>query len=219
MKRSTVTVMAAFAAVLGLAGCSPLKSTAPAPLTYTLQPALASEQTQTLPSGVLYVMRPSLPSGFDTDRIALFMDGGRRIDYYAGARWAEPLDSVLQNVMVRSGRHELPNMIVDTPDLSIPVDYKLAVKVNDFAPVYAGAPDQAPAMRLSMTFTLVSTPHEDVLADFTLESQGRAQDNSVSAVTAGLENMLQAILPRAYSNVAEAVQSHRAAKSVQEVTR
>ncbi len=195
-------------ALLSVAACSPLKSSAPAPLTYTLQPDLAAAPIQRQPSGVLYVLRPSLPSGFDTDRIALFMDGGRRIDYYAGARWAEPLDSVLQKVMVRAGRHELPQMIVDTPDLNIPVQYKLAVKVNDFAPVYAGAPDQPPALQLSMTFTLVATPHDEVLADFTLQSTGRAQDNSVSAITAGLEGMLQTILPRAYSNVADSIEAH-----------
>lgn len=215
MKYNPAFMFVAFGAALGMAGCSPLKSSVPAPLTYTLSPALSEPQTRDLPTGVLYVMAPSLPSGFDTDRVALFMDGGRRIDYYAGARWAEPLERVLQNAMVRAGRHELPGMIVDTPDLSIPVHYKMAVKVNDFSPVYAGAPDQPPLLKLSMTFTLVSTPHEDVLMDFTLESSARAQDNSVSAVTAGLENLLQTILPRAYSNVADAVMAHRAAAAEQ----
>lgn len=199
-----ILTMALIAA--GLGACSPLKSAAPVPLTYALHPDLSTAQAMSLPSGVMLVSRPGLPAGFDTDRIALYMDGGRRIDYYAGARWAEPLDSVLQDVLVRAGRHELPNMIVDSPDLNIPTQYKLAVKVNEFSPVYAHGAEGIPQLKLSMTFTLVQMPRENVLTDFTLQSEMRAENNSVSAVAAGLENMLRTILPRAYANMAEAIQ-------------
>ena len=192
-------------AVVALAACSPLKSTAPVPLTYALHPDLTTPQTQSHSDGVLFVSRPGLPAGFDTDRIALYMDGGRRIDYYAGARWAEALDIVLQDVLVRAGRHELPNMIIDSPDLNIPAQYKLAVKVNDFAPLYEQGASGLPLLRLSMTFTLVQMPRENVISDFTLQSEMRAGDNTVSAVAAGLEAMLKGVLPRAYANIAEAL--------------
>ncbi len=192
-------------AVAALVACSPLKSTAPVPLTYALHPDLSTAQTQSLPEGVMFVSRPGLPAGFDTDRIALYMDGGRRIDYYAGARWAEPLDAVLQDVLVRAGRHELPNMIIDSPDLNIPAQYKLAVKVNDFAPLYGQGAAGLPLLRLSMTFTLVQMPRENVISDFTLQSEMRAGDNTVSAITAGLEAMLKGILPRAYANIADSL--------------
>ncbi len=192
-------------AVVALAACSPLKSTAPVPLTYALHPDLTTPQTQSQPDGVMFVSRPGLPAGFDTDRIALYMDGGRRIDYYAGARWAEALDIVLQDVLVRAGRHELPNMIIDSPDLNIPAQYKLAVKVNDFAPLYEQGASGLPLLRLSMTFTLVQMPREKVISDFTLQSEMRAGDNTVSAVAAGLEAMLKGVLPRAYANIAEAL--------------
>lgn len=192
-------------AVVALAACSPLKSTAPVPLTYALHPDLTTPQTLSHPDGVMFVSRPGLPAGFDTDRIALYMDGGRRIDYYAGARWAEALDTVLQDVLVRAGRHELPNMIIDSPDLNIPAQYKLAVKVNDFAPLYGQGASGLPLLRLSLTFTLVQMPRENVISDFTLQSEMRAGDNTVSAVTAGLEAMLKGILPRAYANIAEAL--------------
>ncbi len=201
MKTSLMMAVAAVA----LVACSPLKSTAPAPLTYALHPDLTTPQTQSHPDGVMFVSRPGLPAGFDTDRIALYMDGGRRIDYYAGARWAEALDIVLQDVLVRAGRHELPNMIIDSPDLNIPAQYKLAVKVNDFAPFYEQGAAGLPLLRLSLTFTLVRMPRENVVSDFTLQSEMRAGDNTVSAVTAGLEAMLKGILPRAYANIAEAL--------------
>lgn len=201
IKNSLMMVMA-FAA---LAACSPLKSTVPVPLTYALHPDFSTPQTQSLPEGVLFVSRPGLPAGFDTDRIALYMDGGRRIDYYAGARWAEPLDIVLQDVLVRAGRHELPRMVIDSPDLNIPAQYKLAVKMNDFAPLYERGAEGLPLLRLSMTFTLVQMPHENVISDFTLHSEMRAGDNTVGAITAGLEIMLKGVLPRAYANIAEAL--------------
>lgn len=201
----TFLMMAVVAAALS--ACSPLKSTAPVPLTYALHPDLKTPQTQSLPGGVMFIARPGVPAGFDTDRIALYMDAGRRLDYYAGARWAGSLDSVLQDVLIRAGRHELPNMIVDSSDLNIPAQYKLAVKINDFAPLYRQGADGLPLLRLSLTFTLVQMPHENVIGDFTLESEMPASDNTVGAITAGLETMLKNILPRAYANIADALEN------------
>lgn len=206
------TSLIAFVTLIALAACSPLRSTVPVPLTYALHPDLTTPQTQSLPDGVMFVSRPGLPAGFDTDRIALYMDGGRRLDYYAGARWADPLDIVLQDVIVRAGRHELPNMIIASPDLNIPAHYKLAVKVNDFAPLYGQGAEGLPLLRLSMTFTLVQMPRENVISDFTLQSEMRAGANTVSAVTTGLENMLKSILPRAYANIAGALPVSTVAK-------
>jgi ABC-type uncharacterized transport system auxiliary subunit len=190
-----------FSAAMLLAGCS-MTSSAPPATTYALHPAAAAV-SQNKASGVFSVTEPTLPAGFETDQIALYLDNGRRLDYYAGARWAAPLDQVLQDVLVQSGRNALPGMVVDTPDLNIPTNYKLAVKVNEFAPVYAAGAESSPLLKVSMTFTLVRVPEQKVIADFRLEQSRQMETNSLTAITSGLEAMLQAILGEAYATLAK----------------
>lgn len=183
-------------ATIILSGCGGLTSKATPPVTYSLR---AHEENSTAAaSGIMLVPTPQMPAGFETEQIALFMDGGRRLDYYAGAKWPAALDDVIQDVIVQTGRHQLPDMIINTPDMNIPSDYKLGVKINDFAPVYQSGADGIPLLKISMTFTLLQLPEENVLAGFTLDNEQRASSNNISSVTTGLEDLLQTTLLQAY---------------------
>jgi ABC-type uncharacterized transport system auxiliary subunit len=206
MKPFTAKTPLAFclAALLSLGGCmSVLQSSAPAATTYALH--AGPEKARSQARGVMAVEEPTLPAGFETDQIALFLDGGRRLDYYAGARWAAPLDHVLHDIVVASGRGALPKMIVDTPDLNIPTDYRLSVRFAKFAPVYAGAADTPPVLKVAATFTLVRIPQQAVLADFTLEQTQAAAANNLGAVAAGLEGLLHGVLDEGFGKIAAAL--------------
>jgi ABC-type uncharacterized transport system auxiliary subunit len=192
------------AALISLGGCmSILHSSAPPATTYALHAGPGHAQSQA--RGVMAVEEPALPAGFETDQIALFLDGGRRLDYYAGARWAAPLDHVLHDVVVASGRGALPKMIVDTPDLNIPTDYRLSVRIDKFAPVYAGAADAPPVLKVAATFTLVRIPQQTVIADFTVERAQPAASNNLGAIAAGMEGLLHGALDEAFGRIAAAL--------------
>lgn len=194
---------ALFLALSSLSGCLALASSEVPPNTYAIHYRAAPENAVS-PSplrGVLKVQEPDLPAGFETDRIALYLEGGRQLDYYAGAKWPEPLDQVLQDVIVQAGYHALPQMTVDTQDLGVPADYKLAVKVIEFGPVYANGPEGIPHLKASMIFTLIRLPEEDVIADFTLENGQMAESNDLTSITGGLEILLRQMLVEAYGTI------------------
>ncbi len=191
-------ILLATIAITVLNGCAGLTSKNMPPVTYTLRADEENNNVDAKASGILLVTTPQMPAGLDTEQIALYMDEGRRLDYYAGAKWPTTLDDVIQDVIVQTGRHQLPEMIINTPDMNIPSDYKLSVKINNFAPVYRGGPDGIPLLKISMTFTVLQLPGENVLAGFTLEDEQIATSNNISAVTMGLEELLQKKLLQAY---------------------
>jgi ABC-type uncharacterized transport system auxiliary subunit len=150
---------------------------------------------------VLEVQRPSLPPGFDTARMAMYLEQGRRLDYYAGAKWAAPLDEMVQEFTNQTARRALPNMIVAAPGQSIDVDYRLQMKINDLQPVYAAGPDQAPVLTGSVTFTLLALPNEKIITSFTVDQNENAPSNNLGAITAGLQDILQSIEGKAFETL------------------
>lgn len=189
-------------AALFLSGCISLTSSRAPPIMYTLHAdMMPKEYAVKNVTGVLFILDPSLPAGFETDQIALFMDDGRRLDYYSDAKWASSLNKVIQGMLVQMGQYRLQGVIVGMPDLNIPAQYKLATNVNKFAPVYHGGPDELPQLIVSATFTLIKMPEETVVADFTLKSEQKANLNSVSSIVNGLEALLQGIIKQAYINI------------------
>jgi len=190
-------------ALSSLSGCLALASSEVPPNTYAIHYRAGAVNIVSPVNihGVLKVQEPDLPPGFETDRIALYLEGGRRLDYYAGAKWPEPLDQVLQDVIVQAGYHALPQMTVDTSDLDVPADYRLAVKVIEFGPVYASGPDSIPHLKTAMIFTLIRLPEQNVIADFTLENGQMAESNNLTAITGGLEDLLRDQLVEAYAKI------------------
>jgi hypothetical protein len=131
-----------------------------------------------------------LPPGFATDRIALYLSGGRQLEYYAGAAWPETLDAVLRDFISGAARHSCSGIAIDD---DMPGAAHLLVRVNDFAPVYAAGPDTVPRLKVSLTLTAVSADGK-VMADFTVARERAAAANSLTAVTGGLEGLLRAAL-------------------------
>ena len=150
----------------------------------------------------IVVPKPELPPGLNTERIVLYLDQGHRLDYYADAKWSAPLDDLLQDFLIEKTRQSLPGKVIGTPDLASSARYKLAVKVTDFGPVYAGAPDKPPRLDVGMTVTVLALPNETAKAQFTIRRSVPASDNNLKDVTSGLENVLQSATDEALQKAA-----------------
>ena len=185
----------------GLAGCSALKSTTPPPTTYALHAvaADAAEPSKTRP--VILVPEPDVPAGFDTERIALYMDGGRRMDFYAGAQWPDHLSKVLHGVLLQTAAAETAFTAV-SPDTPARARYRLQVRAVDFEPVYAGAPAAAPELKVTLNFRLLSLDSDKIIMDKTYPETATASANTQSAVISGLESLLQQVVAAGYADVA-----------------
>lgn len=193
-------------AVLLLSGCAGklLQSNEPTANIYSLHEGrniTAASISSNALTKTLEIQRPALPPGFDTARIGMYLENGRRIDYYSGARWASPLDEVLQEFTIQTARKTLPRAIVASPGQAIDSDYRLQIKVNEFQPVYSAGPDQAPVLMAGLTFTLLSMPNEKIITSFTIDQQEVAQSNTLGSVTAGLEHLLQSVEAKAFETI------------------
>lgn len=193
--------------LFSLSGCLALTSSAPPVTTYVLHASRISPDADNDhgPAGILRIENPVLPAGLDSDRIALYTADGRRLDYYAGAKWPAALNSILQDVMIEEGRKALPRMVIDTPDLNVAADYRLAVRIIDFAPVYRDDTAAIPFLNVRANFTLIRLPGNNVILDFTLENGQPATANSLTAVTTGLEALFQQMMQQAYGSLGEAM--------------
>lgn len=196
----------AFALLLAITagGCSTgglLTSTEPQQTMYTLRPVASKGAAPDMSARIVEITSPSLPPGMDGDRIALFFDGGRKVDYYAGARWSSGLDALIQDFTRRTASAALPYIVAVTPDQGIDADYKLQMKVNEFQPVYDGDVGAAPMLKVNVEFTLIRNASETIVTSFRLSSSQPAPDNRLDAITAGLESLLQTLEQDAFAKI------------------
>lgn len=203
--------LAAMVLALALAGCSTsnlLQSTEPQQTIYTLRPVEASGESSPVMARVIEISAPSVPPGMEQDRIALFLDDGQKLDYYAGARWSSSLEHVVQEFTRRTAGATLPYIVAVTPDQGIEADYRLQIKINEFQPVYAkGSSGAAPYLKASVEFTLVRLPVDEIVGSFTLSRNVEAQDNRLDVITLGLESLLQEIERDAFAKIDKKLQA------------
>jgi ABC-type uncharacterized transport system auxiliary subunit len=189
MKKLIPAIM--LASALLLSGCSGFKSSAPPTAMYTIHAAQAQPQGVYRQKRIVSVAEPSMPPGYDTDRIAISFDQGRRMDYAAGAAWPAPLPKMLQDFVLHSA-NAMPGIMAVAPDSGLPATSSLQVRVNDFEPVYAGDPKkEPPVVRVSMTFTLMSLERNRIIATVTKGGEQPASANTLTAITGGLETVAQ----------------------------
>lgn len=183
-------------ALVLVASCSTLKSSEPQATIYSLRP-LPPAQTEGLNvlgiARVVEIMKPTMPPGFERDRIALYLNNGSKLDYFAAARWSSTLDEVIQNFTRRTATNQLPNVVAVISEQAVDAQFRLQTKVNEFQPVYEGDAKSNPRLITNIEFTLISLPDEKILSSFTMGREGRATSNRLDVITAGLEKMLQDI--------------------------
>jgi ABC-type uncharacterized transport system auxiliary subunit len=179
-------------AVLALSGCISVGGTDREDSTtsvYTLTPREAPPSSVARGAPTVAVARPEVPPGLAGERIALTFNGGNQQDFYADARWSARLEDLLADFFLRAARRGLRGVVVSGPDS--PADYRLAIKVGAFGPAYPGPPDSVPTLRVSLTATLTALPAGTARGQFTVEKSARAKANTLTAVTKGLQAVLQ----------------------------
>jgi ABC-type uncharacterized transport system auxiliary subunit len=179
--------------------CTPLTASQPAPVIYILHAPRNQKETETV-TRIVLIPEPEVPSGFDTNKIALYLYNGRRLDYYKNAVWAGHLGKVLQDVIIQSAG-SVPGMLAVTPDSNLSASYEILVKVNDFEPVYAAGPQAPPQLKVSIDFRLISLESKKVLLNVTLSARVLASANTQTAIVSGLESLLLQVNARAFRKI------------------
>lgn len=177
------TTFAVAALALAAAGCvGGLRNTEPEPRMYRVA---APE----LPGGDglaadLLVARPETAPGLGLNRIATRWPG-LRFDYYAGARWAEDLQTMVQSALVESlaGARRLRSVQGDLGRFR--ATHVLSVKVQAFEADYTAG--GVPVARVEIAATLGRQADRRVLASFTATAAQAAAANRLTEVVAALD--------------------------------
>jgi ABC-type uncharacterized transport system auxiliary subunit len=183
--------------MLTLAGCGSLfHSNAPAPTTYQLsvepKPAVAPIAAD------LAVLTPRVRSGLDNDRIAaLYSD--RRLDYFAAARWAGPLDEMLQDLTLQAFRGASALRNVDTDASAFASGYWLEIDVVDFQAEYpdtrAGA-GEAPTVHVHLVGRIGGAGDRHLLGEVDAETRQPAASNRLTAIVQAYNQAADAALAK-----------------------
>ena len=200
MTRAFVTI----SALMLLGACSTqglLTSTEPQQTIYALRGGAAEPASANGPARIIEIGKPALPPGFESDRIALYTQGGAKLDYFAGARWADTLDIVVQDFTRRTLTETLPYAVAINGTPSVDANYRVETKINDFQPVYEGTAAGAPMLKVSAEFTLVSLPEERIVRSFTLSKNEDASADNLDAITSGLDDLLRSIETEAFRRI------------------
>jgi cholesterol transport system auxiliary component len=171
------------AAALLLAGCfGGLKNEAQAPNIYRIE-APALEAGVALPADLSIVVERTAP-GLDVDRIAGRWPG-RRLDYLAGARWADGLPALLQSALVESFQDSGRLRSVQGDVGRFRATHALVIEVRRFEADYTGG--GLPLARVELSATVGRLSDARVLASFTVAASEAATENRQTAVVGALE--------------------------------
>ncbi len=136
----------------------------------------------------LSIMRPDVPGGLDSDRIALVQPDGT-MDFYAKAQYPDRLPAGVQRAVLNgfeaSGRIDA----VAREDDALHADYNLLVEVKDFSAHYA-TKDGVPSVVVTLVAKLTTNHGRKILATKTFSAPGNASVNSAGAVAQALRQSL-----------------------------
>ena len=136
----------------------------------------------------LAILRPDLPGGLDTDRIALIQANGS-MDYYANATYPDRLAPIVQQALLdafeASGRIDA----VAPEQAALHADYNLVTEVKDFMAHYS-QPDAPPSVTVGITAKLSTAHGRTIVSSFTATQTATASANSAGAVTQALQQAL-----------------------------
>lgn len=169
--------------LLWLAGCAPsFERNVPEERIYRLS-AAAFGADVALPLDLL-VLRPVAAPGLRTDRIATLWPGNR-LDYLAGARWSGELGAVVQAATVESIARAGVLRGVEGEPGRFGATHVLGLELRRFEADYvAGAP---PVARVTIAATVGPQASRRALGTFTASAEVAAAANTVSGVTAALD--------------------------------
>jgi cholesterol transport system auxiliary component len=186
-----------------LAGCAPsFERSVPEERIYRLS-APALEVAVAFPVD-LHVLRPAVAPGLRTDRIATLWPGNR-LDYLAGARWSGELGAVVQVAAVEALAAAGALRHVEAEPGRFAATHVLALELRRFEADYvAGTP---PVARVTMVATLGRQDSRQALGTWTAAAEVPAARNTVSGVTAALDEAFGRALVELLQQAQQALRS------------
>jgi len=170
------------AAALLAAGCfSGLKKEVEQPLLYRLDAPKLAEGTAL--AADLKVVVTSLAPGLDEPGIATRLPG-QRLDYLAGARWAEELSVLLESALVESFQDSGRLRSVQGDLGRFRATHTLVIEVRRFEADYSGG--GLPVAQVELSATLGRASDRRVLTSFTASAGESVAENRQSSVVAAL---------------------------------
>lgn len=192
--------------IISLSGCggvsSLLQSNEVPSSLYRLnsKPPQVIYDTKGIKTNVLTIAKPDMPAGFIGKKITLYFDNGRRQEYYAGAEWADHLEDIVQEFIVKIASESYPQIIVDKEDKSeLSPHYTLHVSVLDLQPEYDQTAQGLPQLHTQLHFRLLDNVRSVIVSDFVLNRQQKVEENTLGIITSGLESQLQSVLEEGLS--------------------
>lgn len=155
---------------------------------YPLRPVFPAPAAGEKVSWALSVLRPDVPGGLDSDRIALLQADGT-MDYYAKATYPDQLPAMLQRALIdgfdASGRVTAVARAQD----ALHADYNLLIEVKDFQAVYK-VPDGVPQAVVGVTAKLTTARGRKIIGTLAVVKQIDASVNSTGAAAQALSQAL-----------------------------
>jgi cholesterol transport system auxiliary component len=191
------------AAALLLSACAPsFERNVPEERLYRLS-APALEVAVAFPVDLL-VLRPAVAPGLRTDRIATLWPGNR-LDYLADARWSGELGAVVQVATVEALAAAGAMRHVEAEPGRFAATHVLALELRRFEADYvAGTP---PVARVTMVATLGRQDSRQALGTWAASAEVPAARNTVSGVTAALDEAFGRALVELLRQSQQALQS------------
>lgn len=176
------TILLAALAALA-AGCfGGLKDEVPAPLLYRVQPPALAPGAPV--AADLMVAVDGTAPGLDGSGIAVRWPGNR-LDYLAGARWADDVPALVGSALVESLAASGRARSVQGEVGRFRATHTLVIEVLRFDADYAGG--GAPVAHVALAATLGRASDRRVLASFTVAASEAATENRQSTVVAALD--------------------------------
>jgi cholesterol transport system auxiliary component len=179
------------AAALSLSACGGNLLGPPDPgAIYPVRPVFTAPASGAPVNWSLAILRPTVPGGLDSDRIALLQPDGS-MDYYAKASLPDRAPAIIQGALLEGFESSQRIGAVAREQDALHADYNLVTEVKDFEAKYA-TPDGIPQAVVVISAKLVTAHGRKIVETFVASQSVSATANSAAATAQALSQALGA---------------------------
>ena len=159
----------------------------------------------------LAILKPRLPTGLATDRIAVLYPD-RRLDYFADARWSGPAGDVLQELAIQEFLHSRRHLRTVSGDASVfSSAYWLEIEVTAFQAEYTPA-SAAPTAHVHFLARIGESGDRRIFGRFEADARQAAAENRLTAIVDAYARAAQTALAEIAVQADEALANASAAR-------
>jgi cholesterol transport system auxiliary component len=188
-------------ALLGLAGCSSLFTSAPRPL-YRLTAPSDFPPSPRHVLAQLTIAVPYAPAAIDTTRIALSRNAVS-LDYLADGEWTDRASALVQTVLIEAFENSRVFNAVGPDSLDLRADFVIQGDLRHFEAVY-DSPAGTPTVWVAIAVKLVKVPEHKILAETMITARQPAAANAtpdiVVAFNAAMANAAKQVVDWTLAN-------------------